>query len=45
MKRLTPNYTRMKIPNAPTASRYKQSKIPKIIIKDDIKLIYIKNNN
>jgi hypothetical protein len=42
MKRLAPNYARMKIPNTSTASRYTQRKIPKIRIKDEIKHLYIK---
>jgi len=45
IKQLTPNNAKIKIPNTSTASKYTQHKITKIRFRDEIKYLYIENNN
>ena len=39
---LTPDCTKMKVPNTSFAAKFTKNKITKIIIKDEIKFLYIK---
>jgi len=39
---LTPNYSKIKIPNTSPASRFTKQKIVKLRIKDEIKFLYLK---
>jgi hypothetical protein len=39
---LTPNYSKIKIPNTSPASRFTKQKTLKLWIKDEIKFLYVK---